>query len=383
MRILTVGNMYPPHHLGGYELLWQQANQRARERGHEIEVLTTDHREPQSSLRAQDEPGVHRTLRWYWLDHTFPRLKGRERRALVRHNHAEFARRADAFEPDVVAWWAMGGMTLSLLDEGARRGLASLFVVIDDWLIYGPQVDQQRKGWRSGPLRFDGPVIFCSQHTRDKAAQHGVRPDESSVVVPGIDERFLRRAPSREWSWQLAYIGRIDERKGIATAVSALEFLPPEATLTIVGGGDETYSASLRARATEIGVADRVRFSGPASIDELPEAYADADAVVFPVAWDEPWGLVPLEAMGIGRPVIATGRGGSGEYLRDEVNSLRFEAGDARALAAAVRRLADDAGLRSRLVDAGERTASEHRAAAWADQIVDAYEAARPRQAAA
>ena len=55
---------------------------------------------------------------------------------------------------------------------------------------------------------------------------------------------------------------------------------------------------------------------------EVARLYREHDAVLFPVRWDEPWGLVPLEAMGSGCPVVATGRGGSGEYLRDGENCL-------------------------------------------------------------
>ena len=81
---------------------------------------------------------------------------------------------------------------------------------------------------------------------------------------------------------------------------------------------------------------------------------------LFPVRWDEPWGLVPLEAMARGRPVIATGRGGSAEYLRDGENCLLFPAGEAGALAGAVERLAADAALRARLREGGLRTAPLH-----------------------
>jgi glycosyltransferase involved in cell wall biosynthesis len=64
--------------------------------------------------------------------------------------------------------------------------------------------------------------------------------------------------------------------------------------------------------------------------------------------------------MALGRPVIATGRGGSGDYLEDGANSLLFAAGDATALAAAVTRLAADSGLRDLLREGGYRTAAEH-----------------------
>jgi glycosyltransferase involved in cell wall biosynthesis len=92
----------------------------------------------------------------------------------------------------------------------------------------------------------------------------------------------------------------------------------------------------------------------------LPGLYAAADVVVFPVLWEEPWGLVPLEAMAMGRPVVATGQGGSGEYLRDGENALLHAPGDTAGLAAAVERLAADAGLRERLREGGSATASRH-----------------------
>jgi hypothetical protein len=67
VRILCVGNMYPPHHLGGYELVWQGAVAALRAGGHDVRVLTTDHRLPETE--AGDEPDLHRELLWYWRDH--------------------------------------------------------------------------------------------------------------------------------------------------------------------------------------------------------------------------------------------------------------------------------------------------------------------------
>jgi glycosyltransferase involved in cell wall biosynthesis len=93
---------------------------------------------------------------------------------------------------------------------------------------------------------------------------------------------------------------------------------------------------------------------------ELPDVYEAADVVLFPVRWEEPWGLVPLEAMALGRPVIATGRGGSGEYLRDGENALIMPAQDPAAMADAVRRLASDPELGGRLRAGGAGTAATH-----------------------
>jgi glycosyltransferase involved in cell wall biosynthesis len=127
-----------------------------------------------------------------------------------------------------------------------------------------------------------------------------------------------------------------------------------------VGGWDAAEAERLTALAERLGVGERVTLDGQRPRDELAAAYAWSDAVLFPVIWDEPWGLVPLEAMAKGRPVVATGRGGSAEYLRDGENCLLFEAADAGALAESVRRLAEDPGLRSRLRSGGFEDAARH-----------------------
>ena len=172
-----------------------------------------------------------------------------------------------------------------------------------------------------------------------------------------------------DWSWRLGYVGRVESRKGLDTAVEALALLPEEATLTIVGDGDEAYAAELGERAAKLGVASRVRLERGVPRAELPAAYAACDVLVFPVTWEEPWGLVPLEAMGVGRPVVATGTGGSREYLRDGENCLLFERGDAGALASALTRLAGDPALRDALRAGGARTAAHHTEARFNEEL--------------
>src|SRR3954470_11102343 len=99
MRVLTVGNMYPPHHLGGYELVWQAAVRHLRAHGHDVRVLTTDTRIASASGAEDDD--AHRDLRWWWRDHDFPRRSWRERLAIERHNGEVLERHLGEANPDV------------------------------------------------------------------------------------------------------------------------------------------------------------------------------------------------------------------------------------------------------------------------------------------
>jgi glycosyltransferase involved in cell wall biosynthesis len=380
LRILAVGNMYPPHHQGGYELVWQAAMHHARSIGHDVRVLVSTHRE--RSVTADDEPDVHRTLHWYWdwERHEFPRLTVSERLRIERANAHQLRRHLAEFRPDVVAWWSMGHMSLSLIEQVRRAGLPAVFCVHNDWLVYAWDADQwiriwaKRDRWLGAvaervtriPTRVDtdasGRVVFNSQYTLRRAVESGLQLTAPTVVTPGIEERFLDPLPPSPWQWKLLYAGRIDRFKGVDTAVAALEHLPAEATLTIHGKGDAGYAEELERQALRLGVAERVRFGAFQSTDALRDAYEESDAVLFPVRGDEPWGLVPLEAMGVGRPVISTARGGTAEFVRDGDNALVIEPDDPRAVAQAVERLAHDEPLREALIAGGRRTAARHTA---------------------
>jgi glycosyltransferase involved in cell wall biosynthesis len=366
--------MYPPQSFGGYEIVWRAAVEHLRRRGHEVRVLTTWPR----SASVRDGAGVHRELAWYWRDHEFPKLGPAALVRLERRNATVLDRHLAELRPDVVSWWSMGGMSLSLLERVRRAGLPAVAFVHDDWLRYGPHVDHWLRSF-AGRKALLGPIaermtgvpakldlagaaryVFVSETTRRRALEAVPDLADTAVAHSGIDPSFIDPARPGPWRWRLLYVGRIDERKGIGTIVDALAHLPPEAELTIVGAWDDSYERGLAERAQRLGVAGRVHFAGQLDSAELPARYAAADAVVFPVRWEEPWGLVPLEAMARGRPVVATGRGGSSEYLRDGDNCLVFEAGDAAALATAVHRLAAEPDLRERLVAGGLRTVPGH-----------------------
>jgi len=376
VRILTVGNLYPPHHFGGYEQVWGSAVGYLRERGHEVRVLATRFRH--TGVPDGDEPDLFRELRWYWRDHEFERFALRERVRIERHNHAVLARHLDELTPDVVAFWSMGGMSHSLIESVRRLGIPSVAFVHDQWLDYGRFTDQWLRLFydrRWLPARLAEQLIgvpayvnyaiaaryvFVSEFVRRRALALSLGLRDTTVAHSGIASSFLCSGSGRVWGWRLLYVGRLHPDKGIHDAVSALTLLPDEATLTFAGSWDPREEAGLSDAVNQLGLRDRVTLLGQLPADKIGELYRSSDVLLFPVRWDEPWGLVPLEAMGSGCPVIATGRGGSGEYLRDGENCLLVPAEAPDHLAAAVGRLAASDELRQRLRCGGIRSAPQY-----------------------
>ena len=384
MRILVLTNLYPPHGYGGYELSCRDVADRFAERGHEVLVLTSDHR------RAGPEPvestNVERTLPLAW-DRVGPPpawLRPARQRQAARAIAGAVARH----RPDVISVWNMAGLPSPALrsfgDAAQVWVMADAWperaVVGDPWLA--PAIRHPRTARLLGlPTALPDPpptatLCFCSAHLRDRVlASTGWSPARSVVTPLGVDPRdfpLVQAPPARSWSWRLVYVGRLDAGKGVDTLVRSLAHLPPAARLKIVGAGEPVHLRRLGALIADLGLAARVEIT---SLDrpQLAAAYDEADVCVFPSEWDEPFGIVPLEAMSRATPVVATGSGGSGEYLRDGDNSRLFAAGDERALAAALVALAGDPAERARLMAGGSRTAARLTVDRLADQLEEIH----------
>ena len=208
---------------------------------------------------------------------------------------------------------------------------------------------------------------FRAERTPAREAHSGDAPSGppagpsggSSVVATPLQVCAGSAAPlASPWRWRLLYVGRIDPRKGIASALRALAACPTSATLAVHGTGDEVHLHELRQLAGELGIAQRVTFTSTPR-HQLADVYRQADALIFPSTWEEPFGLVPVEAMACGLPVVACRVGGAAEFLVHEGNCLEVPPDDPAAIAAALRRLAGAASLRQHLVDGGRATAAQ------------------------
>jgi glycosyltransferase involved in cell wall biosynthesis len=225
-------------------------------------------------------------------------------------------------------------------------------------------------------------VATYGRHVSEYVSARGAR---NVVVAPqAVDNEFWGTPVegTRYAEFQSVFSGRLDREKGHRALIEAWQLAgldAPGATLVLVGPGPE------RARA---GATRTVRFVGAATRTEVRNFYGGGDVLVVPSlrtrTFREPWGLVVNEAMNQGLPVIATDAVGAaaGDLVRHERNGLVVPAGDAEALARALRRLHDDPGLRARLGAQGREDVRAYTPAAWADGVSAALDAAcRAREA--
>jgi D-inositol-3-phosphate glycosyltransferase len=173
-------------------------------------------------------------------------------------------------------------------------------------------------------------------------------PRRRMTVVPcGVDTAAFTPdgpiAPRGERP-RLVSLGRLVRRKGVDEVIEAMRRVPA-AELVIAGGegpGDDGRAdpdaARLRECARQAGVADRVHLTGPVARSDVPALLRSADAVAC-VPWYEPFGIVPLEAMACGRPVVASAVGGIQDTVVDQVTGLLVPPRRPDALAAALRDL--------------------------------------------
>jgi glycosyltransferase involved in cell wall biosynthesis len=217
-------------------------------------------------------------------------------------------------------------------------------------------------------------IATCSDEVTELAAL-GV-PAQRTVVVPcGVDiDRFTPNGPraARNGRHRILSLGRLVERKGVETTVRALPEVPG-AELVIAGGGDaiaDAELARLAAAAQACGVRDRVHLAGQIAREDVPALLRSADVVVS-VPWYEPFGMVPLEAMACGVPVVASAVGGHLDTVLDGRTGALVPPRDPAALAQRLRELLADP---ARLAAIGSAAATRARSRYGWDRIASETE---------
>ena len=212
----------------------------------------------------------------------------------------------------------------------------------------------------------DRIIATCSDEVFELKAM-GISTAKISIAPCGVDLGFFSAegpVDARTRRHRILSVGRLVPRKGVDLVIRALPYLRDagfdDVELLIVGGGGDSGALHadpevrrLMDLAAELGVSDQVRLQGQVPRGAMPGIFRSADAVVC-APWYEPFGIVPLEAMACGVPVVAAAVGGLRDTVVDRGTGLHVPPRDPEAIASALALLLDNPTLRAELGNAGE-----------------------------
>jgi len=345
---------------------------RLRAKGHEVEVFTSAYKG--AGDQVVDGIPVHRFRyffrRWENLTHEETAPDRMRRSLLYRVLPVFFVaagmfaiwRHARRHRYDVIhVHWPMPLALLGWAAQQAQRApLVSTFYGVElRWVKGSLRALKWLARWAA---RRSDRVVAISTYTAAELRELADVPIEVIPYTTSLPEP-LSLPKSTGGPPTVLFVGRLVERKGVPYLIEAMSLLPDRSVrLEIVGDGPER--PKLEAASRRLGIADRIEFRGKVSATELQAAYARASAFVLPSIFDargdtEGLGVVALEAMNYGTPVVASRIGGIPDVVEDGVTGILVPPGDAAALAAALRRVLDEPDLARKLGEAGRRRLHE------------------------
>jgi glycosyltransferase involved in cell wall biosynthesis len=387
LRILVVSNLLPPQVVGGAELVSWREIEGLRSHGHTVRGLTAQWgdgkaADPEAEERYSGVTRVPVTPQSRRAGHAFSRRPGNEFASNPPLSQAFETLLAD-FRPDLVHFHNLNGVSLRLPARARRRGIPLVATLHDAWGICSRSILMKPDGsacagaeslacipclegarsrrlswhrkalvstrnWRVGRelCRF-ARLVFPSHHHLDAYVRAGF-PRQRCRVLPNPapdppGRTWTPPPPSEDPALRLLYLGSLEHHKAVGLLLKALARLPePTVRLVLHGRVKPSQLDRLERALRKLGLRDRVRHGGPLAPARVLEAISAADALVVPSRAAEGSSLTILEAMSVGRPVVAARVGGIPELVRDGENGFLFSRGDVGDLRDNIARLASD-----------------------------------------
>jgi glycosyltransferase involved in cell wall biosynthesis len=402
MRILVITNYYPPIELGGWEQLTSNVVAELINRGHQVQVLTSNYLNEQI---ANSEPDVNRSL---YLESYDPQNYHPNYTLVHRFQEKEniqtLSKLEEKFNPDIIYINGMWNLphSLAMKAEELIPGRVVYYIA-----SYWPTEQDAHTtywstptdgSWRQGPKnllasvvtktliastprnQLDFKLVLCvSAYVQDYVVEEvGVPKERTRVVHNGIELELFRinQARSNDGVLKLLYAGRLSPDKGVHTILESLVILRKgdphlPVKLSIYGSGASDYQNQLERMVADNELGELVQFEGVVPRDEMPVVFAAHHVLLFPSIWSEPLARIIQEAMACGLVVIGTSTGGTREILQDGKNGLTFAAGDAQMLANKILQIISDQELRRKFSQAARCTVEEEFSL---DRMVDQIE---------
>ena len=375
MKILILTALYPPLGANGQDDRCRQVVDALSKRGHQLQVLTSNHRVP--SMGFPGQKGVYRHLQLHDSEGIECRL-GVSYAATYEQELIQarmLYNRLDHFQPDVVYVWNMQGVSKSLLfnlqnqDTPIAYDLHSNWLSphlfeLDPWFTWWQRNQSLRSKCYQFYLKLSGlarrrlryfPVgtvtdldisngYVCSESLRADLVAAGVAQAATlPVIYPALNTGDLLSKISYHPVRRFMWAGRLNAAKAPGIALKAVGILKArgiDVSLDFFGLGMPTERKAMRNLIDSAGLSDSVRML-MIRPGELVSKYSEYDALLFTSCCNDPFPITPLEAMLSGLPSILARDGGIEEIVKDGETALLYDAGDAEALADAMVRMMD------------------------------------------
>ncbi len=212
--------------------------------------------------------------------------------------------------------------------------------------------------WRVVVARKVDKVIVPSYYLKDESLRNGISSEKIELIPHFTDKNPENKYIEPEAN-TILFIGRIDPLKGIRELVHALSLIKERPWKAyIIGTGDEPEKYIKLSQ--DLGLGERIIFLKNLDYEDIDEYYQKASIVVFPSMCAESFGLVGIEAMSFGRPVVAFDVGGPREWLVDGETGFLVKRGDIRGLADRIFQLMEDGQLARKMGQQGQKRVEKY-----------------------
>lgn len=349
MKVLVISALYPPRQVGGAEKVAQVVTEGLAAGGHECVVVTTM---AESGVQVSRVGGiaVHSVglKNIYWPHDRKERWPGAKPlwHALERFNPLmgrEVGRILDREKPDVVHSHSLTGFSCAAWSAVKARGIP-LVHTLHDYSLMCPKTSMFRDGGNCAGqcgtcAALTGPagrisasvdaVVGVSRFTLQRHLDGGYFAGSERHVVLNAAAHAVARPVLRDERTarplRLGYVGQLVPTKGVGDLIAQMHaWWPAQCELVVAGTGSRAYEESLRR-----GAPPNVRFLG---FVDPRQVYESIDVLVVPSLWEEPFGMIVLEAYQHGVPVIAARRGGLPEIVEDGTTGRTYDPADPQGL---------------------------------------------------